>query len=159
MKVLVIGYGNPARGDDGLGPALVRALEQQRPPGVELERDFQLTVETAAALPGCDVVVFADAAVGCPGQVDFRPVAAEATPGAAFSSHHLEPADVAALARILYGWTGRAFVLAMGGVDFEDFKDGLSPEAGRVLEQALALLLAQIAGGFPGAAAGDASHR
>ena len=71
-KVLVIGYGNPGRLDDGLGPALAAAIESAAPAGVTVDADYQLTVEDAAAVAEHDVVVFADAAVDGPEPFYFR---------------------------------------------------------------------------------------
>ena len=50
-KVLLIGYGNPGRLDDGLGPALAAAVEKLAIPGVTVDADYQLNVEDAAASP------------------------------------------------------------------------------------------------------------
>jgi hypothetical protein len=60
-RVLVIGYGNPGRADDGLGPALATALEALRIPGLTVESDYQLSIEHAAMAAEHDIVVFADA--------------------------------------------------------------------------------------------------
>ena len=43
-RILVIGYGNPGRRDDGLGPALAARLEALALPGVTVESDFQLAI-------------------------------------------------------------------------------------------------------------------
>ena len=59
--ILLIGFGNPGRLDDGLGPAMTGAIEALGLPGVAVEADYQLTVEDAAELARCKVVVFADA--------------------------------------------------------------------------------------------------
>jgi len=48
--ILVYGYGNPGRGDDGLGPALVEALELLGATGLDCESDYQLAIEDAACL-------------------------------------------------------------------------------------------------------------
>ncbi|MHC4675441.1 MAG: hydrogenase maturation protease, partial [Planctomycetota bacterium] len=60
-KILIIGYGNPGRLDDGLGPALANAVDKMNLPGVTAEADYQLAVEDAAALAQHDIVIFADA--------------------------------------------------------------------------------------------------
>ena len=49
---LVIGIGNPSRGDDAIGPLAVERLEALALPGVELLTDFQLQVEHALDLIG-----------------------------------------------------------------------------------------------------------
>ena len=58
-KLLLIGYGNPGRGDDGLGPALAEAIEQKQYADVEVDIDFQLNVEDAYALEGRDAYLTA----------------------------------------------------------------------------------------------------
>ncbi|MCC7218819.1 MAG: hydrogenase maturation protease, partial [Burkholderiales bacterium] len=58
---LVIGIGNPSRGDDALGPLLVERIEAMDLPGVECLTDFQLQVEHALDLVGREQVVFVDA--------------------------------------------------------------------------------------------------
>lgn len=45
QRILLIGYGNPGRGDDGLGPALAAAIEAMELPGVTVEADYQLMVD------------------------------------------------------------------------------------------------------------------
>ncbi len=47
-RVLVIGFGNPAREDDGIGPAVADRLEESGIDGVVVDADYQLTVENAA---------------------------------------------------------------------------------------------------------------
>jgi len=47
-RVLVIGYGNTLRGDDGLGQRAAEALAQRAlPDGVEVLSCHQLTIELA----------------------------------------------------------------------------------------------------------------
>ena len=60
-KILLIGYGNPGRLDDGLGPAFAKAVEALHTPGVTVEANYQLAVEDAHAVAQHEIVVFADA--------------------------------------------------------------------------------------------------
>jgi len=59
--ILIFGWGNPARGDDGLGPAFVERLEALHLPGIECLTDFQLQPEHALDLAGRQFVLFVDA--------------------------------------------------------------------------------------------------
>jgi hydrogenase maturation protease len=61
--LLVFGYGNPSRGDDALGPALIDWLggQQTLVAEVELLTDFQLQIEHALDLAERRLVLFADA--------------------------------------------------------------------------------------------------
>ena len=54
MRTLVLGFGNPGRLDDGLGPAVVEALRAYELPGVTMDADYQLRVEDAAEIAGYD---------------------------------------------------------------------------------------------------------
>ncbi len=64
--VLVIGYGNPARGDDAVGPLLAERLEQWMMEsdidGIEVLTDFQLNIEHVLDLAGRHRVLLIDAA-------------------------------------------------------------------------------------------------
>ena len=60
--VLVIGYGNTLRGDDGIGPAVAGEIDRLAVPGVRVIVVHQLTPELAADLAACRRAVFIDAA-------------------------------------------------------------------------------------------------
>ena len=60
-RLAPFGFGNPARGDDGLGPALIERLDALALEGVTTDSDYQLTIEDAALVAEHDVVVFVDA--------------------------------------------------------------------------------------------------
>ena len=137
--ILLLCYGNPARLDDGLGPAFGEAIEKIAPPGVTVEADYQLTVENAHAAAGYRTVVFVDAAVAGDSAFFFRPV----SPGAmqSFSSHSLEPEHVLALAEELFGRKPEGYALGIRGYEFNDFGEQLSPAARVNLEAALQFIL------------------
>ena len=63
MKTRVIGIGNPLRGDDGVGPAVVEMLEEQAmPPDVDLIDGGQAGLGLVGLMEGADRVVLIDAA-------------------------------------------------------------------------------------------------
>lgn len=136
-KVLVLGYGNPGRQDDGLGAALVASLEADPAPGVTAEADYQLNIEDAATLAQHDAVLFVDAAVEGPEPYDFRAV--EPAAEIAFTSHSVSPESVLAIAEESFGARRPAWVLAIRGYTFE-FEEGLSPRAQANLDQAAAFV-------------------
>lgn len=137
-RVLLIGYGNPGRFDDGLGPELARAVEALGIDGVTVDSDYQLQVEDAAAIAEHDVVIFADAAASGPEPWSFRPVA----PGGeiSFTTHSISPRAVLALAREHFHRAPEAYVLGIRGYEFEGFGEGLSERARENLEAAISLL-------------------
>jgi hydrogenase maturation protease len=126
-RVLVIGYGNPGRGDDGLGPALAAAIAEMNLPDVTVESDCQLTVDHTTQIAAHDLVVFADAAVGL--TEPWRLSAIGAEPGATLGSHDLSPSAALHLTRLLYGKAPPGWVLAIGGIEFDDVREGLCPVA------------------------------
>ena len=137
-RILVLGYGNPGRRDDGLGPALATALEELFLPGVTVESDYQLTVEDAAAVAGHDVVVFADADAAGAEPFSFRRI--EAGNGSTFSTHSVSPAGVLGLARDLFGARTEGYLLGVRGYEFNEFGESLSPAARENLARAVEFL-------------------
>lgn len=125
--MLLIGYGNAGRGDDGLGPALAERIAGAGPDGLAVEIDYQLCVDHAAMVSRTPLVVFADAQM--PGPDPFRFAEVSASSDANLSSHSLTPGAVLALARTLYGATPRAFVLGITGSEFGEVHEGLSAQA------------------------------
>ena len=64
-KILIIGYGNPGRQDDGLGVLLVDELfswaSNSQLDFVYTDSNYQLNLEDAATIADFELVVFADA--------------------------------------------------------------------------------------------------
>jgi hydrogenase maturation protease len=141
-KVLLYGYGNPGRGDDGLGPALAAAVEELDLSGVVVDANYQLTVEDAAEVAGYDAVVFADAAVEGPPPFGFSRIddSAIEREGRAigWSSHSVSPAQVVALAREMFASKVAAYALGIRGYDFGDLDEALSAGAKDNLSEAIA---------------------
>jgi len=136
--VLVIGYGNPGRRDDGIGPELARRLEGSRPEGVTVDSDYQLMIEDAADVAGHEVTVFVDASTSCPEPFLFREV--HPREDASFSTHSVSPEAVVHLAAKCFGGRPRAFVLEIRGYDFDGFGEGLSARAEANLSAAAGFL-------------------
>lgn len=137
-RLLLIGYGNPGRGDDGLGPALAAEIAALGLAGVTVDIDYQLTVDHAAMIAAQDVVVFADAMIGLDRPYRFAPVGTAAP--TALGSHDVSPEAALALAGLLFGHAPPAWILAIAGRDFGEVKEGLSLPAGANLIAAVAFL-------------------
>jgi hydrogenase maturation protease len=134
----VIGYGNPGRGDDGLGPALAELIEAMSLAGVTVEIDYQLTVDHAALIAAHDVVVFADAMMGL--AAPFRLTEIGTTPPDALGSHQVTPEAALALAQLLFGHRPPSWMLAIAGDQFGEVTEGLSPVAEASLAKAAGFL-------------------
>jgi len=141
-KILVMGFGNPGRLDDGLGPTLAARLEALGLPGVTVDSDYQLTVEDAAQVAAHDVAIFVDAHVSCPPPFVFERL--QPRPGASFSSHSVRPDAVLGLAHTLFGGTTEGYVLGIRGHAFNEFGEYLSPEARANLDAACVFLVASL---------------
>ena len=141
--VLVIGIGNPSRGDDAIGPLAIERLEAIGLPGVDLLTDFQLQVEHALDLMGRREVIFVDATVAGERAFSFDPITPEADQGA--TTHALAPAAVLDVyRRYTDAPLPTARVLAVRGVEFE-LGAPLSEAAARNLDAALEALVAHLA--------------
>jgi hydrogenase maturation protease len=136
VKVLVIGFGNPGRLDDGLGPALAEAVAEVGIEGVTVETDYQLQVEHAQQAAEHDVVVFADADVSCPDPFELRRVDEMSGPYPGLS-HSVAPGAVIAMAREHFSASPLGFVLAIRGHEFDDYGEGLSERARENLARAI----------------------
>jgi len=162
-RVLIIGFGNPGRRDDGLGPALAAEMERLALPGVQVESCYQLNVEDAAAIAACNVVVFADAAVAGTDRFYLHRLAPAREIG--FCTHSVSPAAVLGLARELFAAPTEGFVLGIRGYEFDNFGEGLSAAARDNLSAAAAYLeialmsddIAAHATGCPGSGSAAAS--
>jgi hydrogenase maturation protease len=138
-KVLLIGFGNPGRLDDGLGPEAARRIEKLALPRVTVESDYQLTVEDAADIAAHDAVVFVDADTAGPEPFWVRRI----QPGSShvsFSTHSVEPRAVVALARDLFGREVEAYLVGIRGYEFNEFGEALSERATENLAQAVEYL-------------------
>jgi hydrogenase maturation protease len=134
QKILLIGFGNPARADDGLGPALAEKIESKNLSLVTVEADYQLTIEDSAQVAEHDIVIFADASADGPEPFSFEPVVAKCSNS--FSTHSVEPAHIMALAENLFGSKAKGFILGIRGYEFDRFGDGLSEKAKANLQKA-----------------------
>jgi hydrogenase maturation protease len=101
-RILVIGYGNPLRGDDGFGSLAAGYVEERHIPGLEVIVSHQLNPELAASLYDSSHAIFLDAAVGDePGTL--RATAVERCDLSSSGMHHFEPGSLLALAQAVYG--------------------------------------------------------
>lgn len=118
-NALIIGYGNPLRGDDGLGWHAARLLaDVAAARDAEVVTCHQLTPELAQPISEAATVIFVDAArEGPPGLLDWRRV--EGLAGPASYTHHISPESLLGLARELYGRSPRAFVVSVAAGSFE----------------------------------------
>lgn len=126
MKILVIGYGNRSRRDDGVGAYVIEWLEERGLPDVELLTSQQLEVDYAETISHCDAVIFVDAAVPESAHLITRRIVRANFQSHAVA-HYLTPADLLSLSRSLYGRQPKGILFSIRGRDF-NFGTTLSPE-------------------------------
>jgi hydrogenase maturation protease len=138
-KILLIGFGNPARADDGLGPALAEEIESKNLPDITVEADYQLTIEDSAQVAENDIVIFADASTNGPEPFGFEQI--EAKESESFSTHSVEPAAVLALAENLFGSKAKGYILGIRGYEFDRFGESLTEKAKVNLQKAVDFIM------------------
>ncbi|MBY0580000.1 MAG: hydrogenase maturation protease [Burkholderiales bacterium] len=135
---LIFGIGNESRGDDALGPLLLRRLaDEVDSKDVELIETCQLQIEHALDIAGRTWVLFVDAGKDTPDPHQFyraRP-ATDRTP----FSHALSPEAVLCVHEKITGAAPAAHVLCIRGEDFE-LGHPLSEKAASRLESAFHFL-------------------
>jgi hydrogenase maturation protease len=127
-EAVIIGYGNPLRGDDALGWRAVEELDRTLAGNeVETLAVHQLTPELAETVSRARLVVFIDAAVDlAPGERASKEIFARAQRPGAFT-HEFTPETLLGLAATLYDARPRAFLISLG-VSSTELGDGLSEE-------------------------------
>ena len=132
--ILVIGYGNTLRRDDGVGPRVAQAVAALGLAGVRTMACGLLTPEISDPVSRVRVAIFVDAAVDAPREVQFRKLEAAGT--AQVMAHAASPATVLALARDVFGHAPEAWWLT---IPVEDIGVGeeISPLARQGLDTAV----------------------
>ncbi|MGA7293435.1 MAG: hydrogenase maturation protease [Terriglobales bacterium] len=118
--ILIVGYGNPLRSDDGLGWRAAEELSRKLSSAenaIEVIVRHQLTPELADNIKTADAVFFIDAtSSGRPGELSCKPVLRQPWIP---HSHECSPAAVLALARHLFDANPVAFAVSLCGECFD----------------------------------------
>lgn len=121
-NILIYGYGNPGRQDDGLGPALVETLgkwlTKKQVEHVTLDSNYQLQVEDVTVIHDKDLVIFVDASMK-ENIRDVKMEPLEADPHSTFTMHAISPEYILALCRKIYGQHPPSYLLHIRGYEWE----------------------------------------
>ncbi len=131
---LVIGYGNLLRSDDGVGPKVAEAVEALQLPGVRTLVCQQLSPEHAEPISRARTVIFVDAAVDAPMEVQLRKLEPGKT--SQLMAHAADPGTMLALARDVFGHAPEAWWLTIPAAKL-DFGHDFSPAARHGFEKAI----------------------
>ena len=131
-KILIYGYGNPGRQDDGIGARFVELadvwIEQGNLSGVFTDCNYQLNIEDSALVADYDMVIFVDASVVAEVE-DFKLETIHPNDATIeFTMHAVSTSYVVDLCQKLYGKHPQAYVLHVKAYEF-DFIEELTPKA------------------------------
>uniref|UniRef100_B8HQ64 Hydrogenase maturation protease n=1 Tax=Cyanothece sp. (strain PCC 7425 / ATCC 29141) TaxID=395961 RepID=B8HQ64_CYAP4 len=140
-RFLVIGYGNPLRGDDGVGQSVAERVASWQLAGVRSLAVHQLTPELVMELAEAETVIFVDAWIGA---FDLETAAIRleilqrTTPDDP-AGHAMDPRTLLVLTELLENHQPQAYQLLIPAQQFE-FSEEFSALTQRGMEQALATL-------------------
>lgn len=145
-RVLVVGIGNPDRGDDAVGPAVVQVLAERLPDDVLMRTRSGNMLALIDDWAGFDAVVCIDAAapMGAPGRIHRIDATTDTLPRdmSCTSSHAFGLAETIALARTLSRAPRDIVVFAVEGRSFDggagmtaDVAAAVDPAADRVVAE------------------------
>jgi hydrogenase maturation protease len=120
-SILVYGYGNPGRQDDGAGVMLAEKLDEwiagMKLDAVHTDSNYQLNLEDAATISRYDLVIFADASHE--ELDDFRMDPLVACDRVEFTMHAVSPAFILYLSREVFDHEPEAYLLHIKGYEWE----------------------------------------
>jgi hydrogenase maturation protease len=141
-RILVIGYGNGLRSDDGAGIAAAEKVSEALPE-LEVITSFQLQPELAEAIARNREVIFIDASFRVQ-QLSIREIGPREL-GNRSGSHMQTPEGLLALARAVYGeGPERALFVEIPARSVE-FGEGLTPATAADVERVVDLVRAEAA--------------
>jgi hydrogenase maturation protease len=139
FRLLVIGYGNSLRGDDGIGSQIAYELAKLAGDSTRVLVVHQLTPELAEPISEADLVIFIDAChEGIPGNWTCETIRPEPNPPRAFT-HNLTPATLLGFASALLDANPKALLISVAGGSF-DCGEVLSPSVAAVVPEIVACI-------------------
>ena len=131
-KILIYGYGNAGRQDDGIGERFIQLvetwIEKDKLSHISTDCNYQLNIEDAAVIADYDVAIFVDASI----VEDLETYKLEKVePNDAtieFTMHAVSTSFVLDLCRKIYNKTPETYVLHVKAYEFE-FIEKLTPKA------------------------------
>lgn len=138
MNILIYGYGNPGRQDDGLGNAFTSRIQEwvaiEGLHDFHFDSNYQLNIEDAEAISNMDLVIFADAS-----EEDINDFCISKVDGnseLSFTTHAASPGYIVKLCEEIFNKKPKVLLLHIKGYEWE-FKEGISERAAQNLNAAL----------------------
>lgn len=127
-KVLLVGFGNEYRRDDGLGIRLLDLIDDE----IQKIKIQELSIDILDDIKNFEVVIFVDAALEGE-DINFRKI--EKEPKFSPLTHHLSPEELLIWAENINKKNYEFYLLSIRGYDF-DFGEEISKEGERNLLKA-----------------------
>jgi hydrogenase maturation protease len=132
---LLIGYGNPLRGDDGLGWQVADQVARDADKSIKVVATHQLTPELAEPISAVDLVIFVDASSeGQPGSWRCEPITEDPVGTQPFT-HYFTPVSLLGYANAIFNAKPAAWLISVAAGSFD---------CGEVLTPRVAALLPEI---------------
>jgi hydrogenase maturation protease len=136
-NILIYGYGNPGRQDDGLGIYLSEKFEkwvkEENLNSIKVECNYQLNIENVAEISDKDLVIFVDASKE---EInDFLFTEVKPSNKAEYTSHSVSPSYIKYLCSTLYNNSPDIYLLHVKGYKW-DFLEEMTDKAKNNLSRA-----------------------
>ncbi len=124
-KILIYGYGNPGRQDDGLGIFLSEKVEnwikKENIQYVKVDYNYQLNIEDTVDIAGNDLVLFVDATKE---EIsDYYLTRVKPSDRLEFSTHTVSPSYLLNLCNVIHNKTPDIYLLHIKGYRWEFLED------------------------------------
>lgn len=127
-KIVLVGFGNEFRRDDGLGIKLLYLIDEKIPK-IKIQ---ELSVDLIDEIKNFEIVIFIDASIEGE-NINFRKIEKEKK--FSFLTHHMSPEELLIWAENINKKNYEFYLLSIKGYDF-DFGEGLSDKANENLLKA-----------------------
>lgn len=146
-KILVYGYGNPGRRDDGMGIKITEMVEEWKKDhnlqNIDVDNNYQLNIEDAEKVSQYDVVIFVDASQET-NLTNFKLTNVEPNNRKVeFTMHAVSPSYIIHLCQTLFKKRPKALLLSIKGYRWE-FQESLSDSALLNMERAFIFLKCEL---------------
>jgi len=129
-NILIYGFGNPGRQDDGLGIILTERIDswvkEKNLNSVTVDCNYQLNIEDVAEMADKDLVVFVDASREEINDFVFTRVKPSAKNE--YTTHSVSPSYIHYLCNVIYNKTPETYLLHIKGYKW-DFLEEMTNEA------------------------------
>ena len=141
-KILVYGYGNPGRQDDGLGISVAEKLDHwaksRRINNVRTDTNYQLNIEDAINISENEIVFFVDASKE--ELKNFTITKVEPCDKANFTMHAVSPGYVLNICKEMYGKIPETYLIHIKGYEW-NFLEEMTCEAKQNLKDSFDFLV------------------